>query len=85
MRWSAYAMKLVSGCDGEGVTDDSQEGRRFIHANKCVTRAELCGVFMAVIRRVLLGSEKGIGKGTAALCSPPWGVRWSALHKRTAS
>ena len=77
-------MKLVSGCDGEGDTDDGQEGRRFIHANKCVTRAELCGVFMTVIRRVLLGSEKGIGKGTAALYSPPRGARWSPLHERTA-
>ena len=76
-------MKLVRGGDWAGGTVVEREvGTR--KQTRDESRAEPCGAFMAVIRWVLSGSEKGIGKGTAALYSPPWGVRWSALHKRTA-
>ena len=59
-------MKLARGGDGEG-------GMVF---ERDKPRAELCSVFMAVVR-ILFGSEKGIGE---ALYSPPRGTCWHLLR-----
>ena len=81
-------------CTMEGVRDEVGEGRRRGEGHgrregrevgirmaqmRDKSRAELYGVFMAVVR-VLFGSEKGGREGTVALYSPPRGTRWHLLQ-----